>query len=487
MISSRLRAQSAKASRPPNLVVFLPDGHRPDTISCYGAQQSFTPNLDKFSSQSAVFQRVYVAQPICSPSRSALMTGTWPHSNGVLYNGVHLPRNLKCLPEMMGAGDYHFGYLGKWHLGDEVKAQHGFQEWASVHFALEPNPDTGQREVTISDYEKFLIENQQQPDRRNGRGFSPRFASKLPIELSKPRFLETRACDYLTRHQHEPFVLFVAFFEPHPPYNGPLNNAHPADQLHLDASADHDFGSNMPARYRALQDKWQKVYGRAHEKRLRIKANYLGLVTEVDQSIGAVLSKIEQLGLTDNTIVMHAADHGDMMTAHGLFGKSVMFEEATRVPWLVRLPGQQRSFTIPQTVSYIDFLPTVLDLLGKPADPQCAGKSLAPLLHGESMAPGNVFVEWHPSRHREDTPAHTPWFRKYWVKRAMMENTRTVISPDGWKLSLRDADLAELYDLRSDPSELQNLYPSLAGKEIVQRLTGEIHRWQESVGDRLKI
>ena len=103
------------------------------------------------------------------------------------------------------------------------------------------------------------------------------------------------------------------------------------------------------------------------------------------------------------------------------------------------------------------------------------------------MAPGNVFVEWHPSRHREDTPAHTPWFRKYWVKRAMMENTRTVISPDGWKLSLRDADLAELYDLRSDPSELQNLYPSLAGKEIVQRLTGEIHRWQESVGDRLKI
>lgn len=487
VVASKIRAQPAKPKRGPNLIVFLPDGHRPDTISCYGARQSITPNLDKLAGQSAVFQRAYVAQPICTPSRSSLMTGVWPHTTGCLFNGVHLPKHFNCLPEMMADADYHFGYLGKWHLGEEVNAQHGFQEWASIHFANEMDPTTGQREVVLSDYERFLLENHQQPDKRNGRSFSPRFASNLPIELSKPKFLEGKACDYLKRHQDEPFVLFVAFFEPHPPYNGPLNNAHPADQLALDATADHDFGRDMPARYRALQDKWQKIYGRSREKRVRIKANYLGLVTEIDQSIGAILSTLEQLGLAENTIVMHTADHGDMMSAHGLFGKSVMFEEATRVPWLVRLPGQKSSFSIPQPVSYIDFIPTVLDLMGKPPHPQCVGKTLAPLVRGESMAPGNVFVQWHPSRHREDLPAHTGWLEKYRVKHALAENTRTIVSPDGWKLSLRDADLNELYNLESDPNEMQNLYPGLAGKEIIQRLTGNIHRWQESVADKVKV
>jgi arylsulfatase len=414
------------------------------------------------------------------------MTGLWPHTTGCLYNGMHLPKDLKCLPEMIGDNDYRFAYFGKWHLGDEVTAQHGFQEWSSIHFAMEPNPGTGKRELVLSDYEKFLIANNQKPDRSNG-GFSPRFASNLPIELSKPHFLQEKACDYLKRHQRDPFVLYVAFHEPHPPYNGPLNNVHPLNQLALDATADHTFEADLPLRYRALQAKWRLVYGKTPEKRLNIKGNYLGLVTEVDQSIGVVLSTLEQLGLADNTIVMHAADHGDMMTAHGLFGKGVMFEEAARIPWLVRLPGQTKSFFIPQPVSTINFLPTILDLLGKPPHSQCAGKSLAPLIRGENVTPENVFSEWHPSRRRDDPPKHMGLFERFTAKQAMAEKTRAIISPDGWKLCRRDADVNELYNLKADPGELQNLYSHSASQEVVRRLTDDIHRWQERVGDKVKV
>jgi arylsulfatase A-like enzyme len=388
---------------------------------------------------------------------------------------------------MMRDGKYHHAYFGKWHLGDEVVPQHGFQEWSSIHFSLMADPATGQREAILSDYEKFLIANNQKPDRDRGRVFSPRFESNLPIELSKPRFLQERACDYLRRHQQEPFVLFVAFFEPHPPYNGPLNNSHPLDQLSLDATADQTFGSDLPLRYRALQAKWHEVYGKTREKRLSIKGNYLGLVTEVDQSIGAILATLEQLDLTDKTIVMHAADHGDMMTAHGLFGKSVMFEEAARIPWLVHLPGQSKSLSISQPVSTIDFVPTILDLLGQPPHPQCVGKSLAPLIHGENVAPENVFSEWHPSRRREDPPKHMGFLERFTAKQAMAETTRAVISPDGWKLCRRDADVNELYNLKADPGELLNLYSHSANQEVVHRLSDDLHRWQERLGDKAKV
>src|SRR6476660_10412999 len=124
-----------------------------------------------------------------------------------------------------------------------------------------------------------------------------------------------------------------------------------------------------------------------------MKQSYLGLVTMVDRSIGGILSCLDRAELLDKTIIIHTSDHGDMLGAHHLFGKEVIFEEAVLVPYLVRLPSRHQGVRVVQPVSNIDFLPTLLDLLGEPKPDQCAGKSLAPLLHGESMAPGNVFIE----------------------------------------------------------------------------------------------
>jgi arylsulfatase A-like enzyme len=229
----------------------------------------------------------------------------------------------------------------------------------------------------------------------------------------------------------------------------------------------------------------QLFFGITPEEYRSIKQRYLGLVTLVDQSVGAILGCLERLGLTDNTIVVHTSDHGDSLGAHHLFGKETMFEEATRVPWLIRLPGQTRGKTIPQPVSHIDFVPTLLDLLDQPNHPQCAGKSLLQLINQEQVPPTNVFLEWAPNRTK--VRKGTKLARRRMVKRAVEESTRTIVTRDGWKLCLRDKDSNELYNLNDDSLETRNLYADPRHATVVSCLTDEIHRWQESTNDRLKI
>src|SRR4030095_5310049 len=386
--------QSMGAQRKPNLIIFLPDQQRADTISCYGGVNVHAPNLNKLASESVVFERAYVTHPVCTPSRSSLMTGTWPHNNGCARNNIPLDGRFRVFPELMEDRDHHTAYMGKWHLGEEGPAGRGFREWVSTD-------DRG-------DYTNFLLSKDLTPDKQNAR-FSKLAISNLPLELSRPKFLERRACEFIKKHDRDPFILVVAFVEPHSPYNGPLNDEHALDQVELDATAALQESDNIPLRYRLMRE-WQQAeaildrerlptqlfFGITPEEYRSIKQRYLGLVTLVDQSIGAILGCLERCGLTDHTIAVHTSDHGDSLGAHHLFGKETMFEEAARVPWLIRLPGQTRAKVISQPVSHIDFVPTLLDLLGQPKHPQCAGKSLLPLINEQAVPPDNVFLEWAP-------------------------------------------------------------------------------------------
>src|SRR5437588_13089738 len=111
------------AQRKPNLVLFLPDQQRADTIACYGGVKVHAPNLNKLASESVAFERSYVTHPVCTPSRSSLMTGTWPHVNGCIRNSVPLDRRFLVFPELMKDRDYRAAYIGKWHLGEEGQAE----------------------------------------------------------------------------------------------------------------------------------------------------------------------------------------------------------------------------------------------------------------------------------------------------------------------------------------------------------------------------
>ena len=481
------------AQRKPNLILFLPDQQRADTLACYGGVKVHAPNLNKLASESVIFERTYVTHPVCTPSRSSLMTGTWPHINGCTHNSVPLDRRFRVFPELMQDTDYRTAYIGKWHLGEDgpayaeasagKPARHGFEHYISTD--------------GHGDYSNFLISKGIAPDKPNGR-FSEVAISNLPIELSRPKFLEKHACDFIEKHQRDPFILVVAFVEPHSPYNGPLNDANPLNEVTLDATATLPEHEDIPLRYRLMRE-WQQAEALLDRERLPmqlffgitpdeyrgIKQRYLGLVTLVDQSIGAILGCLERCGLRDDTVVVHTSDHGDSLGAHHLFGKETMFEEATRVPWLIRMPGQAGQKMISHPVSHIDFVPTLLDLLGQSNHPQCAGKSLLPLINDATALPNNVFLEWAPNRTKVKKDSRLA--RRRMIKRAVEESTRALVSPDGWKLCLRDKDLNELYNLRDDPLETRNLYADGQHASVILRLTEAIHRWQESNHDKLKV
>ena len=478
-----MTSEPARLPRKPNLIVFLPDQQRADTLACYGDVKVHAPNLNKLASESVIFERAYVTHPVCTPSRSSLMTGTWPHINGCTRNSVPLDRRFRVFPELMQDKDYRAAYMGKWHLGEEGPVGRGFHEWISTD-------DHG-------DHTNFLLSRGIGPDKPNGR-FSELAISNLPLDLSRPKFLEKHACDFIEKHQRDPFILVVAFVEPHSPYNGPLNDEHPLDQVELDPSAMLPESENIPLRYRLMRE-WQQAEAILDRERLpfqlffgitpdeyrSIKQRYLGLVTLVDRSIGAILECLERCGLAGDTIVVHTSDHGDSLGAHHVFGKETMFEEAARVPLLIRLPDQRRGKMISQAVSHIDFVPTLLELLRQPGHPQCAGKSLLPLIREEGVPPANIFMEWAPNRTK--IKKGTSLARRRMVKRAVEESTRTVVSPEGWKLCLRDKDLNELYNLNDDPWETHNLYSDRQWTSVISHLADEIHRWQESTNDKLKL
>jgi arylsulfatase A-like enzyme len=473
----------ARSSTKPNLLVFLPDELRSDLIIGSAANSVRAPNLHRLASESVVFERTYVTHPICSPARSSLLTGTWPHQTGCTDNKDVLPLNIRCLPEMIGDSSYRTGYFGKWHLGDEFLPQHGFEEWASIEDSFK-SADHRRKKPGQSDYTKFLLAKGYQPDVHNGKSFSLKFPTTLPFELSKPKFLETKACEFLERHRNEPFVLFVAFFEPHPPYNGPFNNEHPLDSVPLDASIDSVFGEEMPLRYRLRQEYFRKQHPTAMQYR-EVKQKYLGLISEVDRSVGTILAKLDDLGLRDRTITAVTSDHGDMMSAHGMLGKQLMFEQSAAVPYFVRVPGENaRRYGEP--VSHIDFVPTMLDLLGKPAHAQCVGKSRVGLIRGKATSSDFVFVQWAPTK-PDLALEQSTLASKDEIQNCLHESTRAVVSPDGWKLCLRDKDKNELYNLRDDPDERRNLYYDASHRDIAGELTARIRRWQESVGDLTKV
>src|SRR5207237_8987897 len=300
----------------------------------------------------------------------------------------------------------------------------------------------------VTDYTKFLISKGQKPDR--GKYFSRTFSRNVPFELSKAKFVEIKPCEVLERYRERSFIAVLAFIEPHPPYTGPFNDEHPLTSVSLDASNNDRFGEDMPLHYRLREEVYRNRYHNPERYR-EIKQKYLGLITEIDHCIGGIMTKLDQLGLAERTITVLTSDHGDMMSAHGLLGKRFMFEQSAGVPYLVRMPRHQRPLRIAQPISHIDFAPTMLDLLGKTPDPQCVGKSRAALIRGETMPAEPVFIEWAPGK--EKINKHTKLASKNEVKEALNESTRAIVTPDGWKLCLRDKDKNELYNLRADPDE----------------------------------
>lgn len=175
------------------------------------------------------------------------------------------------------------------------------------------------------------------------------------------------------------------------------------------------------------------------------------------------------------------------MGSHHMVEKSVMYEEAVRIPWLMRIPQIQGSL-IKDRVSQIDMVPTLLDLLGCGMDGRFAGQSLVPLIKAGRVGQDNVFIEWNPnSGAMKVKKGGTQLAPKEELRRLEDEHTRAAVSPDGWKLCLSNSDKCQLFDLNKDPGETVNLFDSGRYEDIIRKLTATIYKWQETVGDKVKV
>jgi arylsulfatase A-like enzyme len=481
-------AVSRAAARKPNLLFLWTDEQRSDTMAVYGNSKIQAPHLNKLASESVVFQNAYVSQPVCTPSRATVMTGLWPHQTSCLANNTPLPENVRCLPELLKDSDYRTAYMGKWHLGDEIFAQHGFQEWASIEDGYRNHYGPGRDRSHKSSYWQFLSGLGYRPDQQDGF-YSRQFAAHLPIEHGKPKFLETRAVDFLRRHQQQPFVLYVNFLEPHTPYYGPLNDLHDPNALDLPRNFNDPLEDDEPLRYRLLRQDYIDTGAEGQDLRSesgwrRILANYYGLVSQVDRSVGAILDELERLGLAENTIVVYTSDHGDMMGSHRLLAKTVMYEESVKVPWLMRIPQMsKRQAIVSGRYSHIDLIPTLLELMGS-KNAELPGRSLAPVLKGECRAQREVFIQWN--RSEGHLSASLPNVTREEIARVHDAPIRTVITQDGWKLCRCNRDKHQLFDLNSDPYETRNRYYTGENAKRIRDLMKRIEDWQADVKDRVK-
>jgi len=478
---------TGRKRKKPNLLFIWTDEQRADTMAVYGNARIHTPNLNKLASESVVFEKSYVTQPVCTPNRSAVMTGLWPHTSGCIKNNIPLPLDIPCLPELLNDPDYRTAYMGKWHLGDEIFAQHGFEHWVSMEDGYAEYYSHGRDRSKRSDYHHFLIERGYQPDSQGK--FSRAFAARRPIEHCKPKFLEVNACEFLRRHHKEPFILYINFLEPHMPFFGPLDNEHKPEEVGLPANFSDPLEENEPLRYRVIREYCQEKYGRQEKDIRNLIARYWGLVTQVDRSVGAILATLDNLELAENTIVVYTSDHGDMMGSHHMVEKSVMYEEAVRIPWLMRISQMKgKARLISKPVSHIDTVPTLLELLTGRQYRHLPGQSLVPLIRDGRVSQDHVHIEWNPnSGALKLKKGGTQLASKEQLRRLEYEHTRAVISPDAWKLCLSDVDKCQLFNLNEDPGETTNLFDSGQHTGIIKRLTETIHRWQESVGDKVKL
>ncbi len=277
------------------------------------------------------------------------------------------------------------------------------------------------------------------------------------------------------------------------PFYGPLNAAHSPDEIMLPLNFNDPLEDNEPLRYRFLRERYRREGVEGHDLKTengwrRLIANYWGLVTQVDLSVGAILKALEDLGLSENTIVVYTSDHGAMMGAHHLLAKTVMYEESAKVPWLIRVPGMHsKQNIIENPVSHIDLLPTLLDLMSCREMRSLPGVSLMPFIRGETIKSDPVFIEWNPAVKYARGTYSMRFDDSELMKRAFSSSIRTIVSPDGWKLCLSDLDKNQLFNLEKDPGETINLFDSGHYQDIISKLSGEIHQWQEKVGDQVKV
>jgi arylsulfatase A-like enzyme len=467
-----------------NLLYIFTDQQRADTMAAYGNDWINTPNLNRLSEDSFVFENCYVSSPICTPSRSTQLTGLWPHTNGCVKNNIPLPQSVDTVADHI-PDDYHRAYYGKWHLGDEVIKRRGWDEWHSIEDQYRIWHTTEEHDEVLSNYHYYLLENGYEPDieSRGKRVFSRPYAAALPEEHTKASYLGREVSRFIGENKERPWALYVNLFEPHPPYDGPFlmhSLMAEAQKAGVDgpaqAVAARPFGSDVPPE----EAIGEGPMGQTEAAFRDVQARYYGLVTLVDKAVGKMLDALEETGQAGRTVVVFTSEHGDQMGDHNIFQKIVMYEDSVRVPMLVRVPGTDGG-RVPGRYSHIDTVPTLLELIGAEVPGNLEGESKAKMLRENgNLAENDVIITWNGRSIDLKFPLTE-------LERMREIPHRCLIDADGWKINLSVGDACELYDLNSDPYETTNLYTNPEHSERIVSMAKKIRQWQRDTGDTVLI
>jgi len=476
-----------KPRRRPNLLFLYTDEQRADTLAAYGNHKIETPNLNALAERSTVFERAYVSQPVCTPSRSTLLTGLTPHTNGCTTNNVPLPEDVKCLPEMID-DEYVCAHHGKWHLGDEIYTQHGFDEWRAIEDMYMPHYSEKRDRNDRSHYHHWLVSKGHTPNMDDGR-FNRNYCTRLPEELSKPAYLAGEASRFIEENKDAPFALYVNFLEPHMPFNSCRDSQY--DRSYVDLPPNFGDTVHWSLREKLGAARWAKQYENEAAWRDLI-ARYWGLCSLVDTHVGRILDTLSQCGLDDDTIIVYTSDHGDMMGSHKLLTKGVMLEEAVRVPFMVSLPGQKDGRRVANPVSQTDVVPTLLELMGADAPGNLEGQSLVPALDGTEPE-RDVVIEWNGSAglgalENPKVFEHLKHIASIDEARAAVADpVRTIVTPDNWKLCISPLGEHRMFDLNTDPYETRDVLAGPGNATRAGDMLARLTEWQSRTRDEVSL
>jgi arylsulfatase A-like enzyme len=411
----------AKSARKPNIIYYVADQMRWDFL---GAQKenstTLTPNLDSVAARGTRFATAVTNQPVCSPSRSVMLTGRYATETGVWHNARQIDPSLPTLASVLRENGYTANFIGKWHLAPGSEAEGGGRAQVKPEFRagfLDHWEGANEYEWTTHPYEGSIWD---------GDGNEIKFKDQYRVE-----FLTDRVVKFLEQEHEKPFVLFVSQLEPH------FQN----DVKHFvgpNGSKDKFANPFAPHDLRDKPGDWQAEL-----------PDYYGCIASIDDSVGRILKTLEQRGMLDNTIFMFSSDHGCHFKTRNVEYKRSPHNASIRIPLIAQGPGFDHKAVVDEVVGNIHITPTLLDSAGVNVPESMKGKSLLPLIQDQAAR-----KQWKDAELIQISEAMTARAvrTKDWTYSVVDPSTNLSID----KFGKRYQDYL-LYDQRTDPYERVNL------------------------------
>ncbi len=430
----------ATKSGRPNLLFIMDDQHRHDYLSAAGATFVRTPNLDCLAERGVRFSQCITNAPVCAPARIGLASGYQPARLGCLDNNCYLPRHITPYYVRLRDAGYRVGCVGKLDLAkpDPYNGRHGDRArvfgWGFTH----PVECEGKMHAGMADQPRgpygFWLQEQGLFERfrtdyaaRGARGWieGASHDSILPEDAFEDAYIGRRAVEWMdTVPDDYPWHLFVSFVGPHDPFDPPTSYA------------ERYRGAAVPPAIRSNEEgkpSWVNARRRdlSEDEVAVTRRQYCAVIELIDDQVGRIIEAVERRGMAEDTIVVFASDHGEMLGDHGLYTKSVPYEVALRVPLIAAGPGIAGGRTSDALVELIDVNPTLCGLAGLPAQEGLDASDFSAVLTGDR------------STHREEAASALREFR--------------LVRTADHKLVVHHTGETELYDLKNDPEELENV------------------------------